>query len=221
MRSSRHIAWPRGLGPLLPGLWSAGERLGCTKVLVMSIEVWSLAASVGTLLVIAATAIAAMIQLRHMRSSNQITALSKLEEMWDDPEFTATRRKVGLGIEERLRDPGFRAELESETSADEFARAVIDLANFFEGMGIYAKHGLADKDVIFDFWAAIIAQSWNRLAPAIAIARRTSGNMLFENFQYMAVAAQRFIDAHPNGNAPKGAPLAQIEDVWLKTDHPT
>jgi len=186
----------------------------------MSIEVWSLAASVGTLVVIAATAIAAMIQLRHMRSSNQITALSKLEEMWDDPEFTAKRRRVTEGLDEHLRDPAFRIELENETSDDEFVRAFIAVTNFFEGMGIYAKHGLADTEVIFDFWSSIIVNSWKRLSPGVAIMRRTSGDLLYENFQYLTVAAQRFLDAHPNGAVPRGAPLAPIEDVWLKVDHP-
>ena len=187
----------------------------------MSIEVWSLAASVGTLVVIAATAIAAMIQLRHMRSSNQITALSKLEEMWDDPEFTAKRRLVARSLDERLRDPAFRVELEAETSTDELVRAVTDVANFFEGMGIYAKHGLADKDVIFDFWSSIIVRSWRRLTPAIAIMRRKSGDSVFENFQYLAVIAKRYLDAHPNGSVPKSASLVPIEDVWLKVDHPS
>jgi hypothetical protein len=187
----------------------------------MSIEVWSLAASVGTLVVIAATAIAAMIQLRHMRSSNQITALSKLEEMWDDPDLTAKRRLVTQGLDEHLLDPVFRTELESETSADEFARAVVDLTNFFEGMGIYAKHGLADKDVIFDFWADIIVNSWRRLAPAVAIMRRSRGDALLENFQYLAVIAKQYMDANPNGSVPKSASLTPIEDVWLNVDHPS
>jgi hypothetical protein len=181
-------------------------------------EVWSLAASVGTLLVIAATAIAAMIQLRHMRSSNQITALSKLEEMWDNPEFRAKRRRVTDQLGDHLRDPAFRKELESEASADSFAQDVVEVTNFFEGMGIYAKHGLADQNVIFDFWAAIITGSWQRLAPAIAIMRRTAGPMVFENFQYLAAIAQRFMDTHPNGFVPREAGLARIEDVWLKED---
>lgn len=186
----------------------------------MSIEVWSLVASVGTLLVIATTAVAAMIQLRHMRSSNQITALSKLEEMWDDPDFVTARRRVGTELEERLRDPKFRAEIESETPSEQFARSVIDVANFFEGMGIYTKHGLADADVVFDFWSAIIVNSWRRLAPAVAIMRRASGPLAYENFQYLAVLAQRYLDAHPDGALPPGVSHVPVEDVWLEADHP-
>src|ERR1700687_1959481 len=122
----------------------------------MSFEAWSLAASVGTLLVIAATAIAAMIQLRHTRGSNQITVFSKLEEMWDDPEFRVQRQRVRDELGLRLSEPAFRAELERDMSADEFVRSVTEVANFFEGMAIYAKRGLADTDVVCDFWSAII-----------------------------------------------------------------
>jgi len=30
---------------------------------------------------------------------------------------------------------------------------MVEVANFFEGMPIYAKCGLADTDVVCDFWA--------------------------------------------------------------------
>ena len=186
----------------------------------MSFEAWSLAASVGTLLVIAATAIAAMIQLRHMRSSNQITVFSKLEEMWNDPEFRTQRRRVTDELDARLRDPAFRAELERESTADEFALSVVEVANFFEGMAIYAKRGLADTDIVCDFWSAIIVMSWNRLAPAIAVMRRSSGPLLYENFQYLAIEAQRYIEAHPEGTVPLEG-RSPIPDRWLNDDHST
>jgi hypothetical protein len=44
----------------------------------MSLELVNTLATFWTFLVIAATALAAMVQLRHMRSSNQITVLSNL-----------------------------------------------------------------------------------------------------------------------------------------------
>jgi hypothetical protein len=183
------------------------------------VETWSLAASVGTFLVIAATAIAAVIQLRHMRSSNQITVFSKLEEMWDEKEFRAQIRRVRDELDQRLRDHQFRMELESDASPDEFVRSVIDVANFFEGMAIYAKRGLADTDIVCDFWSAIITISWRRLSPAIVIMRRTAGPLLYENFQYLAIVAQRYMDAHPQGTVPPEG-RTPVPDVWLAEDHP-
>jgi hypothetical protein len=40
------------------------------KVYIMSLEIMSTAAAIGTFLVIAATAIAAVVQLRHLRAQN-------------------------------------------------------------------------------------------------------------------------------------------------------
>ncbi|MBV8282486.1 MAG: hypothetical protein JO347_10555, partial [Candidatus Eremiobacteraeota bacterium] len=50
----------------------------------MSLELWSTIAAVGTFVVITATAIAAVIQLRHMRSSNQITILNDFRIATED-----------------------------------------------------------------------------------------------------------------------------------------
>jgi len=47
----------------------------------MSLETWSTAASIGTFVVIAATAVAALAQLRHMRSSNQIAAVTAMQHL--------------------------------------------------------------------------------------------------------------------------------------------
>ena len=46
----------------------------------MSTELVNTFATLGTFVVIAATAIAAIVQLRHMRGSNQIVALNELRE---------------------------------------------------------------------------------------------------------------------------------------------
>ena len=55
----------------------------------MSRELVNTFATLGTFVVIAATAIAAIVQLRHMRGSNQIVALNELREARETPEFQA------------------------------------------------------------------------------------------------------------------------------------
>jgi len=171
----------------------------------MSFEAWSLAASAGTFLVITATAIATIVQLRHMRSSSQVTALSKLEEMWDDPEFTKARRRVSLELDERLADPVFRADLRAEIQNDELSHCLNSVCNFFETMGVYVKHGLADPDVVCDFWGGNVVLMWERLAPAIAEVRQSDlGDRVWENFEYMVIVARRFAEKYPNGTFPRG-----------------
>jgi len=58
----------------------------------MSLELFNILARLGTFIVIAATAIAAIVQLRHMRSSNQIAAINELRETIETPEFQVAQQ---------------------------------------------------------------------------------------------------------------------------------
>lgn len=71
----------------------------------MSLEAWSTAASIGTFVVIAATAIAALAQLRHMRSSNQIAALTAMQKMLESERFTHHQRFVVEQLPKLITDP--------------------------------------------------------------------------------------------------------------------
>ena len=55
----------------------------------MSLELVNTFVTLGTFVVIAATAIAAIVQLRHARSSNHIVALNELRETTETPDFQA------------------------------------------------------------------------------------------------------------------------------------
>jgi hypothetical protein len=53
----------------------------------MSLEAWSAAAQIGTFLVIAATAVAALVQLNHLRAANQIAASNMFIQEYEGPEL--------------------------------------------------------------------------------------------------------------------------------------
>lgn len=57
--------------------------------MTITLEVLSTAASVGTFVVIGATAIAAVVQLRHLRASNQLQGLLTVLARVEDPNFNA------------------------------------------------------------------------------------------------------------------------------------
>jgi|GEM_PF-5337717 hypothetical protein len=61
---------------------------------MVSFELWSTIASVGTFLVIAATAVVAIIQLRHTRSGNQIAAAMTIHSFVESQEFQEGRRFI-------------------------------------------------------------------------------------------------------------------------------
>ena len=161
-------------------------------------------AAIGTFVVILGSAIAALVQLRHMRGSNQIVALTECRETLESPEFRDAQRFVSYDLPKRLQDPVEARKVAAIPFVDEY-QAIATVANFFESMGLFVKSGIIDKDIACDFWAFVILRNWNALAPVVEYVRSESGPALWENFEYMAVLVSRYIAKHPN-SYPSGWP---------------
>ena len=95
----------------------------------MSLELANTLATIGTFVVIAATAIAAVLQLRHARSSNQIAALNELRETTETPEYMEAAHFVQGGLGAKLRDPAFRYQVTKRSARTDETRALIAKAN--------------------------------------------------------------------------------------------
>jgi hypothetical protein len=188
----------------------------------MSLELVNTLATFGTFFVIAGTAIAALIQLRHARGSNQIAAVNELRELQESPEFVSAFNFVTTELSSKWHDPAFRYQLaERSTRADENistfskARAV---GNYFENMGLLVKSGLIDRDLAAEMSANLVTGAWENLLPMTAITRRKVGTGLWDNFEYLTVIAQDWMAAHPNGNYPAGERRLEVKDRWLEAD---
>ena len=174
-------------------------------------------------MVIAGTAIAAIVQLRHARSSNQIEALAELREGTENPEMRSAERFVLHGLSEKLKDPGFRYQLanqeamtaETQSSWSDIRR----VSNFFENVGALVKSGLADKGLVLDIFSTQVLMNWERLTPVVAIRRQSRGdNAIWESFEYLAVLSQDWEAAHPNGTYPAGMRRIDLRYPWLNAD---
>jgi hypothetical protein len=133
-------------------------------------EAISAAASVATLVVLTAAAIAALVQLRHMRGSNEIAALSELRETMESQQFQARFRGLLGPFQQRLREPDFRRMVMSEkrlSGIEEFQSAIM-VGNFFENAGALVKHRIVDSDLFCDLWAASVIGAWSALEDLIA-----------------------------------------------------
>ena len=75
----------------------------------MSIDKWSLLTNAITLLVITATAVAALIQLRHLRAQNTLNAELAILKDWNDPQFRQWRLYVAGEMQTKIKDPAFLA----------------------------------------------------------------------------------------------------------------
>lgn len=186
----------------------------------MSLEAWNTLASFATFVVISATAIAAIRQLRHMRSSNQIVVLNELRKTLEGAEFQAAWHSANALIE-KLPDPAFRRELidRSVRSAGTQSHIVAanNVCNFYENMGMLVKSGLMQRRPVLEMWAPHVASYWTFMGPYIAIMRRRSSGVC-EHFEYLAVLSEDFLASHPAGTYPRGVRRAHLHDPWLAED---
>lgn len=181
----------------------------------MRLETLSTAAAVGTFLVIAATAIAALIQLRHLRISNQLQGLLAILVMPYEPVLQESFEFVSHELESRLRDPQFRRELEGPT-VDRMIHKEMRVLDYYERLGSIVKNGLIPEELYFD--NSTPEQYWRMLSQVIAIRRRGRGPVVYDNFEYLVARSRAYDRRHPNGNYPPEEARIEIEDVWLAED---
>jgi hypothetical protein len=188
----------------------------------MSLELWNTLATFGTFIVIAATAIAALVQLRHARGSNQIAALKDLQDETATPRFAEAEQVVINDLPAKLKDPEFRYYLATRcatTNENQAVRiAARDIGNHYERLGLLVKTGLADRDLTLSLWASNAKQSWDLLAPYLAIGRLRLGDVLWENFEFFVVLSREWLAAHPKGDYPANLSRITLSNEWLEAD---
>ena len=171
----------------------------------MSIDKLSLLLNAITLLVIIATAMAGLIQLRHLRHQNTLNAELAVLQSWNEPQFREWRLFIGGELQTKLKDPAFLAEYDAP-EVDRSRHPELYACDWMEQIGSYLKYGLFDADVLLDVTSTSINRLWNQLAPAIERMRVTRGDTLYENFEYWAATGRLWAKAHPHGGYPKNVP---------------
>lgn len=188
----------------------------------MSSELWNNIVTFATFLVISATAIAALIQLRHLRSGNYIAAVNELRKTTASDEMQAAFYFVETQLATKLEDPQFRNSITNaamRTKDDQALIALINLVgNFYESMGVLIKEGLVKPAVVLEIWCLVIHDNWKKLAPLTALYRRKVGTSLWENFEYLAVLSEDWIALHPEGTYPVHHRRLHLADPWQDVD---
>ena len=170
----------------------------------MSLEAWSTFASVGTFVVIAATAIAAVFQLRHMSAANKFSWAQHFIREYEGVERRSAFDFVRKELAARLQDPAFREELRAGTG-DRSTHPEITICNFFDQWGMYYRDGVIDRRSFMRVNAGIVVSFWKRLEGAIALmADPEDGNVSFQQFEYLTVEARRWLARNKAGDYPKG-----------------
>lgn len=170
----------------------------------MSLELVNTLSSLTTAVIIAATAIAALVQLRHLRAGNLITALLTIENEMDNQEFRAAETLVREELPLMLADRGFLRYCialdhhEKVTQSDDrysrVRQAAVLIANTFENLGALVKRGIFDRSLFLDIYDNVVVGFWTDLSAFTAL-RRTAARepRIYENFEYIAVISRRNI----------------------------
>src|ERR1700681_1797867 len=168
----------------------------------VSLELVNTVSSVATFLVIAVTAAAATVQLRHVGHNNQLESIIALRALRDSAALEEAFEFVGHELARQMEDPEFQAGLESSVPPDRSVHKELRLCDYFEQVGGYIKLGLISADVFLEF--PNHERYWRLCAPAPEMYRRNRGPSTYENFEYLAVCAQDWERRHPDGNYPRG-----------------
>lgn len=175
----------------------------------MSPEWVTALATLGTFIVIAASAVAALLQLRHMRGSNQIAALTECRETLESDAFQEARHFVHNLLPKMSEDPEIRRRLIEESFPQEL-RPAQTVANFFESMGAFVRFDIIDRSIACDLWCGVVIASWDALLPVTRILRRRDPGV-WENFEYLAVLSKEFMERTPS-SYPRGLPRMNLEE---------
>jgi hypothetical protein len=182
------------------------------------VELWNAIASSATFLVLAITAIVAVIHLQHIQGSNQVTALDEFRDALESPQYRAGVL-LGVDMAKRMDEASSRRELEGDP-LPEWAQPMLYLFRLFETLGTYVKYGILNERVVFDLWSTIFINNWERLVPAIIVMRRSRGDSFMENFEMLVCLAKRQQEKLKS-SYPKHLPRIAPEDRWLSVDHPS
>ena len=171
----------------------------------VSFESLSVAVSVATLLVVAAAAVAAIVQLRHLRASNQLAGLLEIMNQWNIPAVQVALAELQR-VPDKLADPEYEAIVRTPGAADRAQHPEFLALDLWEQIGTYCKYRLIDERILLDIVSAQVGAAWHSAQPLIEIVRERRGPSVFENFEYVAVRAKLWERRLPNGSYPPSLP---------------
>lgn len=164
-----------------------------------------IALSAATLVVVGAASVAAIVQLRHLRISNQLNALLEIMNQWNLPPVQAALAEL-LTMPAKMQDPAYVTMLKSPATIDRKTHNEFLALDLWEQIGTYCKYGLIDETILLDITSGQVARGWACAESAIAVLRESAGPSSMENFEYLAMRAKLWTQKYPAGTYPRDLP---------------
>jgi hypothetical protein len=138
-------------------------------------------------------------QIDHLRRATQLSGIMAIFDEWQSPHLRESYSFVMTEFTERMKDEQFHAEAVGPSPRDDVHKEVLVLRDM-ERVGTLVKTGLLDTDALFEYASFYMTQLWQRLEPLVRDQRRLSGNEgYWENFEYLAAGAKRFLENQRRG----------------------
>jgi hypothetical protein len=175
----------------------------------LSLELLNTLGTLTTALVITATAITAVVQLRHLRASNQINALLSIQNELDSPDFREAELLIRQELKRALEDAAFcaaclayaRQEPHASLTNEHYVKirqAALLVGNTFENLGGLVKNDIFDRNLFLDIYSWIVTSYWDQLEGFAALSRAYTGEQsIWENFEYITVLSREYIHDRP------------------------
>jgi|SRR5580700_3007334 hypothetical protein len=163
-------------------------------------ETLSAIAAIATTLIIGATAIAAVHQIRQLRLSTQLEGLLALHEEFHSEKIVAAREFVAKELPAKLRDKAYRDEIALGTATISNHREFV-LADYWEKIGLLVREGVLDADLYLAIGAYRCIEAWEQLRPVIEL-QRVKEPLQWEPFDHMARLSREYLEKKkPTGSA--------------------
>lgn len=156
-------------------------------------------ATVVTTVVIAATAIAAVVQIRQLKLATQLEGFLALHREYASPQMYAAREYVSNELPQRLQDESYRAEI-AEGRAFAATHPELILGNFWEKVGTLVSTGMLAPNLYLETGAYRVIEAWDQLADVIAL-RRQREPLQWAGFDHIVRLSREYLDRR--GGAPQ------------------
>jgi len=162
----------------------------------MTWEGISATATVVSTVVIAATALAAVIQIRQLKLATQLEGFLALHQEYASREMYAAREYVANELPARLRDADYREELVRGTAFTGTHPELI-LGNFWEKVGSLVSTGLLEPNLYLETGAYRAIEAWDQLAEVVQL-RRESEPLQWAGFDHIVKLSREYLE-HKGG----------------------
>jgi hypothetical protein len=184
----------------------------------MQLELVNAIASLGTVVLLGATALAGIIQLRHLRAGNELGALLSIERDFRSPALQDALCDVQSRLAARIEDPEYRAQLSAAGYVDPGRHPEMLLCNWFNRTGALVRRGFVKEELFLDSFGRLVSYYWQLLGPVVALLRRSRGRGQYASFEYLAFRAAARQAVLEGRSYPRSAPRLPLADPWLDED---